>query len=57
MGLPTYKGSLKQAVEICYDSFNCYTKTDEAILTTLRKNENNTSPILIYTVEYRGKRS
>ena len=47
MGLPTYKGSLKQAVEICYDGFNCYAKTDEAILTTLRKYENNTSPILI----------
>ena len=47
MGLPTYKGSLMQAVEICYDGFNCYKKTDEAILTTLRKYENNNSPILI----------
>ena len=47
MGLPIYEGSLNQAVEICYDGFNCYKKTDEAILTTLRKYENNTFPILI----------
>ena len=46
MGLPIYEESLKQAVEICYDGFNCYKKTDEAILTTLRKYENSTSPIL-----------
>ena len=59
MGLPTYKGSLKQAVEICYDGFNCYKKTDEAILTTLRKYENNTSPILIneWNIEAKGRKT
>ena len=57
MGLPTYKGSLMQAVEICYDGFNCYKKTDEAILTTLRKYENSTSPILTnkWNIDAKGR--